>query len=232
MQVRVKQIIQETALVRRLILETATGTAFHFQPGQFVAIRFAELPEGSNERSYSIASVPNGSGEFEICVVINPTGAGTPILWQKAVGDMLEVSEPKGLFVLPADLDHEICFICTGTGVAPFRSMVLWLLEHQNYQKQIHLIFGNRQESDIIYRAEFETLQHTFPNFHFYPVLSRETAPGMAHGYVHEVYERIFSDHREGRFFVCGWNAMCSEARHRLKAMGYNRRQYFFEDYG
>ena len=68
-------------------------------------------------------------------------------------------------------------------------------------------------------------------NFRYLPVLSREEYPGFAHGYVHPVYETIFADGRDATFMVCGWTAMLSEARRRLKAMGYNRRQYHFEQY-
>lgn len=225
-------MIQETESVRRYELCAADTALFKFQPGQFVAITFAELPEGNNERSYSIASVPSDNNVFEICVVLNPAGKGTPALWSKRAGDELQISEAKGHFVLPENLAQELVFICTGTGVAPFRSMIGYLLGTLGYQLPVTLIFGNRFEKDILYRNEFENWEKAFPNFRFVPVLSRETNWPGKRGYVHAVYEELYADGRDARFFVCGWEAMCTEARHKLKNLGYNRRQYLFEDYG
>ena len=232
MQAVIRNIIQETPSVRRLELVFSDLTIFEFQAGQFVVIRFGELPEGNNERSYSISSAPEHSNRIEICVVLNPGGALTPLLWNKSVGDTLEISEAKGTFCLPEKCDTEIAFICTGTGVAPFRSMLHYLLYNQKYAQKLYLIFGNRMKKDILYEQEFEALAKEFPNFYFIPVLSRQENWDGEKGYVHEVYESIFSDKRDARFYVCGWQAMCTEARQRLKAMGYNRRQYFFEEYG
>lgn len=231
MKAVIRSIVQETDLVRRVELEVPELKDFVFKPGQFVVITLPELPEGANERSYSISSHPAENNRFELCIVINPNGAATPLLWKLQVGDTLEVSEAKGNFVLAEPIETDTAFICTGTGVAPFRSMIYDMLERNKTNKNIYLIFGNRFEKDILYRKEFEELAKKYPHFHFIPVLSREENWNGEKGYVHPIYERIFSDHRDARFYVCGWDAMCTEARHRLKAMGYNRRQYFFELY-
>lgn len=232
MKARIVDILQETPAVRRFILCVDEVKHFDFLPGQFVTVYFPQLPNGQNERSYSIASAPDGGNTFELCIVLNPQGAATPIFWQMQPGDSLEISEAKGSFVLPQSNGLDIAFICTGTGVAPFRSMLLNLLKTQKTTQKLYLIFGNRFAADILYRKEFEQLALEYPNFKFIPVLSRDPEWQGEKGYVHPVYENIFADKRDARFLVCGWNAMCIEARHRLKALGYNRRQYLFEEYG
>ena len=50
-------------------------------------------------------------------------------------------------------------------------------------------------------------------------------------GYVHAVYEELFSDKRPANFYICGWADMLHEARERLKNMGYDRKQVRFESY-
>ncbi len=76
-------------------------------------------------------------------------------------------------------------------------------------------------------------LVQQYENFHFYPVLSRETPETWDghHGYVHTVYEDIFADRRPATFYICGWNAMLKEARQRLESMGYDRKRIKFESY-
>ena len=230
MQVIIEKIIQETSAVKRFLLRAVGVHAPAFLPGQFIAVSIKDGEGEWVERSYSIANAPEDSGFIELCIVLNPEGKVTPVLWQKKEGDFLEISEPKGSMLLPEIWDKDLCFICTGTGVAPFRSMIGALMSKGRFEHDVFLIFGNRYRGDILYKSEFEEWTKIEPRFHFIPVLSREEWNGEK-GYVHGIYEQIFSDNRNAHFYVCGWNAMCREARQRLKAMGYNRRQYTFEQY-
>lgn len=223
--------IQESAHVKRMRFKAADREVLHFIPGQFVIITIDGLPEFQNTRSYSIASAPGRNGEFELCISLNPNGNATPVLWAAKVGQRFEMSEPQGSFVMQDAPGLEIVFVCTGTGVAPFRSMIHSLFSGVLVSKPVHLIFGNRREEDILYRKEFEALEKEQANFHFHPVLSRDENWSGAKGYVHPIYQKLFADGRDARFYVCGWKDMCSDARKNLKAMGYNRRQYFFELY-
>jgi CDP-4-dehydro-6-deoxyglucose reductase len=94
------------------------------------------------------------------------------------------------------------------------------------------MVFGNRWTKDISYRAEFEALEKEFPNFKFIPVLSRDNEGWTGRkGYVHTIYEEIFADKRPAYFYICGWADMLKEARHRLEAMGYDKKAIRFESY-
>ena len=220
---RIVRIEEHHAAVRSFFL--APEIMPDFKAGQFVAIA---LEAGGTERSYSIASQP-GSKKLELCVSLKPDGYMSPALFAMQVGESVFLSEPRGSFTLP-DAQNEVCLICTGTGIAPFRSMILDALQKGD-TRMFYLVSGNRQQSDALYHHEMQQLAAAHPNFQYLPVLSREAVAGFAHGYVHPVYEAIFADGRDATFMVCGWTAMLSEARRRLKAMGYNRRQYHFEQY-
>jgi len=220
---RIVRIHEHHATVRSFFL--APETMPDYMAGQFLAIA---LEAGGTERSYSIASQP-GSKELELCIALKPDGYMSPALFAMQVGDTGFLSEPRGSFTLP-DAQNEMCLICTGTGIAPFRSMILDALQKCDTRK-FYLVSGNRLQPDALYHEEMQNLAAAHANFQYRPVLSREKAAGFAHGYVHPVYEAIFADGRDASFMVCGWSAMLSEARRRLKAMGYNRRQYHFEQY-
>ena len=62
-------------------------------------------------------------------------GLGTTYLFEEAkVGTEIKFKKPAGVFTLPADVsDKNLVFICTGTGVAPFRSMVFDLLKKEGH---------------------------------------------------------------------------------------------------
>ena len=147
------------------------------------------------------------------------------------IGEQLKVSVPQGRFVLPDTISTEsIGFICTGTGVAPFRAMIKDLLEFRKYTGNIYLFFGCRTQNDILYRDEFEELQNKFSNFRYTPVLSRENWNG-ANGYVHKHYEAIFQNKPNAMIYLCGWTNMLKETRDNLKSYGYTRSEIKLEFY-
>lgn len=222
----IENIATASPSVRRIFLRSAP---MDFRPGQFIVLHFEAAGEAI-ERSYSLANSPD-ENLLELCVVEKPDGVVSPLLLAMQPGDAVEFSGPKGAFLMPKTIDTDICFICTGTGVAPFRSMIRHIFENNIPHKNIYLVFGNRYTHDLLYHEEWTALAAQNPEFHYHPVLSRETNWAGARGYVHPVYESIFADRRDARFYVCGWNTMLTEARERLKNLGYNRRQYKFEDY-
>jgi CDP-4-dehydro-6-deoxyglucose reductase len=229
MQVEITNIIDESYRVKRFELSTIDGSVIEFLPGQFIQIIHPSLPEFNNTRSYSISSENTVSNKIELCVALNENGVFTPWLFQKVIGSKLEISAPQGEFVLKEEhLDFPLIFICTGTGIAPFRSMIHSALTKGN--QDVFLVFGNRKLNDILYEQEWDSLMLQNSKFHFIPVLSQESEFKNT-GYVHEFYSNILREIGEARIFVCGWKDMCAETRNRLKEMGYNRRQYFFEQY-
>jgi ferredoxin-NADP reductase len=206
---------------------------FTFQPGQFITM---DLPihEKRNKRlrSYSIASAPNLTSEIELVIVLLPGGLGTEYLFNEVrEGSTIVFKGALGHFTLPAVLPNDLFLICTGTGIAPFRSMASFLAQSEVKQCNIYLIFGTRTYSDILYAAEMRALQDTMPHFKFIPVLSREAWQGEQ-GYVHAVYQKLAAGKPQAEFMLCGWRAMIDEARSNLAAMGYNKTQVHFELYG
>lgn len=209
-------------LVKSFFFERPSN--FDFIPGQFVTL----ITENGTRRSYSIAN--RNPHELELCISLKSDGAVSPLLWQASLGDIFTFEGPLGSFTAPDPLNKEICLICTGTGIAPFRSLLHQLINEKAAHQKVHLISGNRYLKDMLYHEELTELAANSDWFNYQYICSRETLNGRQ-GYVHAVYTPLFEDHRDAFFMVCGWEAMCKEARNTLKAMGYNRRQYFFEQY-
>ena len=221
---------------RRFWIQIPDLDVFDFKPGQFVTL---DLPihEKTNKRwrSYSIASAPDGTNIIELIIVLLEGGLGTTYLFNEIkVGSNITLRGPVGVFTLPESLDKDLYLICTGTGIAPFRSMATFIHQQKIAHKNIHLVFGCRKLSDQLYGAELKALESLENKFYYHPVFSREDAvPDGAHkGYVHSVYEQLLADKNPSQFYLCGWKNMIDEAKQRLLAAGYDKKDIHLEIYG
>lgn len=234
---KVVRIQNETANTRRFWLQVPN---IDFKPGQFITM---DLPIHEKRlqrwRSYSIASAPAES-LLELCIVQSENGLGTKYLFNEVKeGSTIKFKGPAGAFTLPESLEHPVVMICTGTGIAPFRSMLIDIQKRNIPHKDIHLIFGTRSESDILYRKDFEKLLAELPNFRYTIALSREEQLPQSNtitfhkGYVHQVYlQEQDTLSADTHFYLCGWSNMIDEAVLRLRKMGFPQDQIHYELYG
>ena len=167
----ITRIQNETPGTRRFWLKVPELESFDFVAGQFVTL---DLPihEKSNKRwrSYSIASWPDGSNVFELLIVLLEGGAGSTYLFNE-IGEGAEITfrGPQGVFVLPATIETDLYFICTGTGIAPFRSMLHYIKLHEVPTRDLYLMFGTRTKQDLLYFEEMKKLEQDIEKLHYLP---------------------------------------------------------------
>lgn len=233
---KVIKITDETSSVKRFEVEIQDVENFEFRAGQFVTM---DLPVGEKRlqrwRSYSIASAPKGNAILEFCIGKLEGGLGTTYLFETVeIGSFLKFKGPDGNFCLPENIEKDLVMICTGTGVAPFKSMLDDVFFTQKKHQNIHLIFGCRYEKDILYRKELEDLQAKMPNFIYEIALSREKVSKITNSYVHELYLEKYKNPRPDiHFMLCGWSAMIDETvANLILKLGYERTQVQYELYG
>lgn len=229
----IQSVTQEAEEVRRFVFSVRTPQPFAFKAGQFVTFR---IPHDGKTiaRSYSIASDPCTNGQFELIIVHKPHGTGTDYIWSHFLpGTEITGQGPSGKFLFRCTLDEEVCFVATGTGIAPLRSMILDQLINHRHRAPITLIAGFRTQADILYRNEFDALAASYPQFRFIPVLSRENAAEWTglRGHVHDVYQELFAGRRNITFYLCGWKTMLDEATLKLLEMGVTKDRIRFESY-
>jgi CDP-4-dehydro-6-deoxyglucose reductase len=233
----ITSVEQATDNTRRFYFEVKDCNKFDFIPGQFVTF---DLPihekQSKRVRSYSIASCPDGTNQFELVIVWLEGGAGTTYLFNEGKpGLEIQFRGPLGHFTLPEKPERELCLICTGTGVAPFRAQMNYCYQNNISIPRVHLIFGSRFKKDILYYDELKQLEEKLPNFHYHVTLSRESTDEWTgkHGYVHAVYEELCQGgKRDMDFYLCGWKVMIDEARQRLANMGFSKDRIHLELYG
>ena len=234
------RIQEETYNTRRFWIQVPELESFDFIPGQFITIDFP-IHEKPNKRwrSYSIASWPDGTNVIELLIVLLDYGLATTYLFNDVkVGSELTFRGPQGVFTLPQPVEKDLYFICTGTGIAPFRSMVHHIANHNLPHKNIYLIFGTRSKKDLLYPEEMKALEKKVAGFQFIPTLSREQWEGCC-GYVHAVYEQLIHQKMESgtelppaNFYLCGWKNMVDEAKKRILELGYDKKDIHLELYG
>jgi ferredoxin-NADP reductase len=203
---------------------------FDFTAGQFVSMK---EPHDGREitRAYSIASPPRGDNTFDLCLNRVPEGFFSNFLCSLPEGATVPFHGPHGYFVLKSPVRDSL-FIATGTGIAPIRGMLQWLLadpaRHQGHE--FWLVFGVRYESDLYYNDEFLQLAREHPNFHYIPTLSRDN-PGWtgARGYVQEHVCRLAQDRTGMDAYICGLKDMVLANRDLLKGLGWDRKSILYE---
>ncbi len=235
----IKNIIWETDNTIKMFIELPEQSVFNFTPGQFVTF---DLPihERPNKRlrSYSIASNPDGTNIIELIIVhAEPSTGGTDYIFKELkVGSEITLRGPQGVFILPNDISQlDIFFICTGTGIAPFRSMLKDMVLHNKLYKNVNVVFGCRTKKDLLYYDELHDIAAQHNNIHYHPTLSRENWEGHS-GYVHNTYKDILqaitTPKDQHLFLLCGWKNMVDEARAILEQLGYTKHNIHYELYG
>ncbi|MBN3765277.1 MOSC domain-containing protein [Burkholderia sp. Ac-20365] len=127
-QHRVAAIQRESADVLSFAFEPTDGLPLKpHRPGQYVVLRIKQGDQASPFfRSYSLSGAP-GTARYRISVKIEPNGAAGKYLGEHVrVGDTLDVSAPRGDFVLNEAM-NPVVLLSAGIGVTPVLSMLLEL---------------------------------------------------------------------------------------------------------
>ncbi|MCC9195440.1 ferredoxin--NADP reductase [Arthrobacter sp. zg-Y820] len=163
LQVRVVEVIRETADAHTLVLEPAggSGETISYKPGQFLTVRIpSERPSGA-ARCYSLCSSPLQDEKLKITVKRTREGYGSNWLCDNVVeGHMLDILRPAGTFT-PHSLTTDFLLFAGGSGVTPVMSIIKSALAGGT--GLITLIYANQDESSVIFREELIALTKAHP---------------------------------------------------------------------
>lgn len=220
-----------------------------FIPGQFAVLGLPgaalRVPEADPEeetpepdkiisRAYSITSSSRTREYLEFYITLVRSGALTPRLFRLKIGDRLWLS-PKiaGRFTLDEiPTEAHVVLIGTGTGIAPYMSMIRTLLDRQS-QRRMAIVHGARHSWDLGYSAELFTLARICPTLTYLPIISRpqeEPVPWAGlKGYVQEVWiqgilDRVWGFHptpADTHVLLCGNPGMIESMEAILQREGF-----------
>lgn len=152
---------------------------FKFTAGQFARIGL-KVGEELVVRAYSVVSSPFDE-TLEFFSIVVPDGAFTSNLQHLKVGDELYLEKiPYGYLTLARyqqPLPHDLWLLATGTGLAPFLSMLQDFDTWSKYQK-INLVYSVRTAAELAYVDRIQEIAETFGEGHvgfkFISIITRD----------------------------------------------------------
>jgi ferredoxin--NADP+ reductase len=210
------------------------GEPVDFAPGQYLTIG-CESNGKLVQRPYSVASSPRDAADgYEFYVRLVNGGMFTPLLWRLDVGHGMSMKGPKGKFLLEPQDDRQHVFISSGTGVAPFISMMKTLI-YDGAPRPAIVLHGASYEYDLGYRELLEQWQRdgTYP-VTYVPTLSRPSAPensgwsgrsGRVETIVPDVYDELGLTPDNSIAYICGNPDMISAVDLLLQERGFPEEQ-------
>lgn len=213
-------------------LQLETPQTISFTPGQFLSVQV-----GPNiNRSYSIASAPSRNNTIDLLVDVAPGGPGSQYFLKEEVGAPVSFIGPMGKFVLEKE-EGTIVFLATGTGVAPFKSMLDHLFEKQKaaqdyHLRQVYLYLGFRHEENVFWHEYFESRAHENPNFHYLITLSQPTEQWLGcRGYVQSCIDTQLLIRPDSHIYLCGGRNMVKGTLEYLRQNKTPENQLHFEPF-
>jgi NAD(P)H-flavin reductase len=191
-----------------------------FVPGQWVSFEIERpAPRLPATRAYSIASSANRRTAIELVVNRVAGGPGSGYLFGLREGDTTAFHGPMGSFVLQ-DSPRDLLLVATGTGIAPFRSM-LWSLAEVSSARAITLIWGLRSERDLYYQDELIGLRERLQGFSCITTLSQPVGAWSGSvGRVTGIVDERVASVTNLEVFLCGNGGMIRDVRDVLRRKG------------
>ena len=218
--------------------------AFVYQPGQHLTIKF--MIDGTEaRRSYSLNSCPQLQEPLQVTVKRIKGGLVSNYVNDRLrVGDELDVMPPTGQFaadIQPDNYRHHFLF-AAGSGITPVLSILKAVLHAEKYSF-VHLFYGNKNKSSILFRTELDALQEQFPDrFTLVHTLSEPYSDGSwwwngRTGRIDQKAVAWFIDEHPPRaqtteYFICGPGTMNTTVRETLLSLGVPQERVHIELFG
>lgn len=210
--------------------ELMSPNQFEFTAGQYVSIAVSDL---GYRRSYSMVSTPDNNHGFELLVDMKIDGVGTNYLRDLKFGQEIKALGPMGNFVVksPEDKTIPLVFIATGSGIAPFRSMLYDQLQKHGLERPMTIYWGLRHESEMCWAEDLKDMVARFPNVTFHPVISQALPEWpLCRGRVTACLT-VHDLDPDAEYYVCGNAPMIQDVKTVLGSRGIDPTKVFHEKF-
>jgi MOSC domain-containing protein YiiM/ferredoxin-NADP reductase len=234
---RIAALERITADVLSVGLEAADGGDLDAaRPGQFLALKAQVAPASpALIRSYSIAGTPNAK-RYELGVKCERDGAMGRHLSRASVGDRLEMSAPRGAFVLRAT-ERPVVLMSAGIGITPVLAMLKALVAERSSRK-VWWLYGARNGAEHPFAREVRTLLGQLANATSHVRYSRPAEGDVAGrdfdspGRVDAALVRELGIERGCEFYLCGPSTFSKDLTAGLSEAGFPIEDIFGEVFG
>lgn len=231
----VKNIVHETANAVSVVFDVPENLKpnFSFKSGQYITLKTL-IDSKEIRRAYSISSTPK-SGELKVTIKAIENGTfSTYATSQLRIGDVLEVHEPEGQFILQPSKSNNYIGFAAGSGITPILSMIKSVLQ-QEPTSSFTLIYGNKSIEETIFKSELDALSKKYNSqFNLHYIFSRQKNDGSLWGRIDQEYTNYFVNNLYKNWFfesayLCGPEKMIKTVSSTLLENGFTESQLFFE---
>jgi predicted ferric reductase len=191
-----------------------------YAAGQFAWVNFGHSPFSLTEHPFSMSSAP--AQHPRIGFTIKEAGDFTGRIGQVPLGARSYIDGPHGNFIMAGRKATGVVFIAGGVGFAPVMG-ILRQLKAEGYPRPLRLIYGNRVETQILYRDEIDALSPPL-DFEVHYVLSEPPAgwTGLKGDLAPDILARCLDplSGDDWLYFVCGPPVMITAVDRALRARG------------
>ena len=229
---------RESSTVTSLVLEPGDGRPLiAAAPGQFIVLRLKPSPQGpALLRSYSLSAEPSEE-RWRLGVKREPNGAaGAYIEDGLKVGDVIDVSAPRGAFTLMQG-DGPVVLMSGGIGLTPVLAM-LHALAAGGSRRDVWWVHGVRNGAEHAFATEARALLKALPHGHSHVCYSApdpQDRPGVDFDGPGRLSVRVLQDlgaPREADFYLCGPAAFMSALTADLMSWGVSLERLHSENFG
>jgi len=238
---KVNEVIRETPDAVTITFWHPISEEVRYLPGQFLTF-LLNINGQKVRRSYSMASSPHVDVSLAVSVKRVPGGLVSNYLYDRIrPGDVLETLEPMGTFTPKLDPQNRrtIVLIGAGSGITPLFSMAKSAL-HAEPNSRVWLIYGNRNQESIIYKAHLDAMAqaHGPSRFSVTHVLSQPASGWTGldgrlnqHTLTSLLEDLPTQERQHVSAYLCGPDGMMAEARSALSLVGVSPERVFKESY-
>jgi ferredoxin-NADP reductase/MOSC domain-containing protein YiiM len=234
-RLEVAAIDEECADVLSLTLRNPDGPPLPSAlPGQYVVLRLRRTPDDAPFfRSYSLSG-PVSAERYRISVKLEPGGAAGSYLRQSVrVGDILEVSAPRGSFI-PQPGERPVVLLSAGIGATPVLAM-LHALAAARSTRPVLWLYAARDRQHHPFVSEVQGLVRALAHGRSYVCYSKPGAQDQigedfdATGHLSQSVFDAVGLSREADVYLCGPSRFMTDMEHALAAWGVARERIHLE---
>jgi sulfhydrogenase subunit gamma (sulfur reductase) len=186
-----------------------------FRSGQVAILRV----DDEEPAYFAFASSPE---DQELEILVKRTTGASVALFNLNEGDRVDLLGVAGPgFDLEAQQGRDLVFVAMGTGVAPLRSALRYVLNRKEEFGELVVLYGVRTPEDFCYRDDFDDWE--LAGVQLRQVISRPDGHDWSGptGYVQSLLEHVLPDLKSPAALVCGSPEMIAQTRDRLQQMGF-----------
>src|SRR5215207_2094970 len=186
-----------------------------FTPGQVAILRVA----GEEPAYFAFASAPD---DADLEVLVKQKAGASSVIYEMKTGDEVELRGIAGHgFNLEQMRGRDLVFVAMGTGVAPLRSALRYVLKRKDEFGELLVLYGARTPDDFCYRDETEAWANA--GVELRQVISRPDGHDWSGptGYVQSLLDNVLPRLSSPVALICGSREMIDQTRERLEKMGF-----------